>query len=108
MNAREVAELLTVVSAFDNRTISTEMVTAWAALLGDVGLEDATARVKRHYQSNTRWLMPADLRPTYQPAKDDLFCPFHANWPHPDSFWGCGKCRGEDGPTWPVEKGSAA
>ena len=91
MNQREVAELLTVVSAFDNRTLSAETVVAWSALLGDVSLSDAMDRAKKHYQSSTRWLMPADLRESSESPRA-VFCPVHEFRPHPDSVWGCDRC----------------
>lgn len=62
MNLPETARLLTMIAAFNNRTIGEADVIAWQSVLPDVPLEDAEEAVRRHYAENTEWLMPAHVR----------------------------------------------
>ena len=63
MNSDEALKLLTVISQFDGRTISTDMAAAWAFALDDVSAEDALLMVREHYRSERRMypVRPGDL-----------------------------------------------
>lgn len=62
MNLSETAELLTMISAFNNRTIGEGDVNAWQSVLNDVALDDAREAVRRHFAEQTDWMMPAHVR----------------------------------------------
>jgi hypothetical protein len=63
VNADEATKLLTVISQFDGRTISTDMAAAWAFALDDVDAQDALLMVREHYRSERRMypIRPGDL-----------------------------------------------
>jgi hypothetical protein len=62
MNLSQTAKLLSMIAAFNNRTIGEADVAAWQSVLPDVELPDAEEAVRRHYAENTEWLMPAHVR----------------------------------------------
>ena len=63
MNRREVAAVLAMVSALDDRRVFGEVdVTAWEAVIGDLRFDDAREAVIRHYKEETTVMMPANVR----------------------------------------------
>lgn len=62
MTPSQTAELLTFCAAFDRRTIGKSDVLAWHTVLGDIDHAEAHAAVAGHYRTETRWIMPADIR----------------------------------------------
>lgn len=62
MNLPETANLLTSMSAYDQRTIGESDVIAWQAVLSDAPFEDCVEAVKRHYAEQTDRMMPAHVR----------------------------------------------
>ncbi|MFI8294469.1 hypothetical protein ACIGCZ_00830 [Streptomyces nigra] len=62
MTPAETAELLGLCAAFDRRTIGKTDVLAWQTVLADVTAEAAKQAVTAHYATETRWIMPADIR----------------------------------------------
>lgn len=66
MNLAETAGLLTLVTAYDRRTLGETDVRSWHEILGHAGLseltfEDAKAAVLTHYAATRDWLMPSDV-----------------------------------------------
>lgn len=61
MNHSETSRMLAVAAAFDRRTIGEVDVSAWAAVLGHVAYADAVEAVRRHYATETTWIMPAHV-----------------------------------------------
>jgi hypothetical protein len=61
MNKTEVAKLLTMASAIDNRTVGTETVEAWFMVLGDLDFEDSTAVMFQHFRNSTEYLTPRQI-----------------------------------------------
>lgn len=51
MNKSEVSKLLTVASAIDHRSITTEIVNAWHAIVGDIPFDEAQAALIAHRRS---------------------------------------------------------
>lgn len=62
MNKAEVAELLTLIAAFDRRTIGDADVEAWHLVLGDLDAVDCADAIREHFTESREWLMPADVR----------------------------------------------
>ncbi|MFD7996872.1 zinc finger domain-containing protein [Streptomyces mexicanus] len=71
MTPAETAEVLGLCAAFDRRTIGKTDVIAWHGVLADIDLADAKRAVARHYATETRWLMPADIRQAVRKARAD-------------------------------------
>lgn len=69
MNAAETAELLGLCAAFDRRTVGKTDVLAWQTVLADIDLHAAKRAVTAHYATETRWIMPADIRTTVANAR---------------------------------------
>lgn len=67
MTKAEVARLLTMIAAFDRRTIGETDVEAWHLVLADLEPTDCADAVREHFASKREWLMPADVR-TYAVA----------------------------------------
>ena len=61
MNKTEVAKLLTLVSAFDSRTVGIDTVEAWYPILEDVKVDEAVTVVRNHFATSTAYLMPAHI-----------------------------------------------
>ncbi|PCN46989.1 hypothetical protein Csp2054_14190 [Curtobacterium sp. 'Ferrero'] len=61
MNQTEVAKLLTVASAIDNRTVSDEQVIAWHAALRHLPFEVAQEALVRHFRDSTEYLLPGHI-----------------------------------------------
>ncbi|WBP89488.1 zinc finger domain-containing protein [Kitasatospora cathayae] len=62
MTPSQVAELLTMASAFDRRTVGKTDVMAWHLVLRDVDFEQAQTAVAAHYADTRDWIMPSDIR----------------------------------------------
>lgn len=62
MTESEVAKILTMIAAFDRRTIGEADVEAWHLILGDIDAQDAATAVRNHYADRSTWIMPADVR----------------------------------------------
>lgn len=62
MTKTEVAKLLTLIVAFDRRTIGEADVEAWHLIVADLEADDCAAAVKHHYSTSRDWLMPSDVR----------------------------------------------
>lgn len=62
MKKSEVATLLALCAAYDNRTVGEANVEAWALALPDgLGFDEAKRIVLRYYRTETRPVMPADV-----------------------------------------------
>lgn len=62
MTIEETIDLLTVVAAFDRRTVGEADATAWHAAIGDLPFGDSREAVIAHFRECTDWLMPAHVR----------------------------------------------
>lgn len=62
MTPAQTAELLTIVAAYDRRTLGDADVLAWSLALDDVDLADAKRAVVAHYRESRVFLMPSDVR----------------------------------------------
>ena len=71
MNQQEVAELLTVVAAYDRRTLGEVDVITWHGALGDLQLDECKKAVVEYYRTSTDWLMPANVRKLALTARQD-------------------------------------
>ncbi|MEU6057953.1 hypothetical protein [Streptomyces sp. NPDC047097] len=71
MTPAETAELLGFCAAFDRRTIGKTDVLAWQTVLHDVDFEPARQAVAQHYATETRWIMPADIRQAVRKHRAD-------------------------------------
>lgn len=65
MTKAEIAELLTLAAAFDQRTIGESDVEAWHEVLGDICFADARDLLVAHYKARAERVMPAHLRPEW-------------------------------------------
>lgn len=62
MNKTEMAQVLTIASAIDNRKLSPEAVEAWFMVIGDIDYDVAVEAVKQHFDSSTDYLIPNHIR----------------------------------------------
>lgn len=62
MTKAEVAQLLTIIAAFDRRTIGEADVEAWHLVVGDLDAADCAEAVRTYFTDSREWLMPADVR----------------------------------------------
>lgn len=62
MNRSEVAVLLGLAAARDQRTVGDADVLAWHEDIGDLDFADARAALGRHYRESTDRIMPAHVR----------------------------------------------
>lgn len=62
MNKTEMAKLLTMASAIDNRKIGTETVEAWFMVIGDIEFEIAVEALKTHFNDSSEYLIPNHIR----------------------------------------------
>lgn len=62
MNVDDTAKVLAKAAAFDRRTVGESDILAWHQAISDLDPLDALDAVTAHYQHETRWLMPADVR----------------------------------------------
>lgn len=62
MKTSEVAKLLAMASAFDNRSVGEANVSAWAAALApSMPFPDAAEAVRQHFAATSDYLMPAHV-----------------------------------------------
>jgi hypothetical protein len=61
VNKPEVAQLLTLISTFDRRTVGQTDVEAWHLLLAKTAYDDAQQAALNHISTEHRWLTPADI-----------------------------------------------
>ena len=62
MNRSEIALLLGLAAARDNRRVDEVMVAAWHEDLADLDFADAREALRRHYRESTERVMPAHIR----------------------------------------------
>lgn len=62
MNKSDVAKVLTIASAVDNRRVEPETVNAWFELIGDLSVEVAVEAVRLHQRESDDYLMPVHVR----------------------------------------------
>lgn len=72
MKRSEVAALLSMCSAYDNRTIGEADVVAWHTIIGHLPVEQARAAVIDHYTRESRRIMPADVMAGAKRIRRDL------------------------------------
>jgi hypothetical protein len=61
VNKVEVAKLLTLIAAIDNRNIDDVTVTMWHQIIGDCDYEDAARAVPRFFAESDAYLAPRGL-----------------------------------------------
>ncbi|MDN5604754.1 MAG: hypothetical protein L0G59_04965 [Kocuria sp.] len=61
MRLSETGELLSLISAYDNRNFNKETTAAWYDLLGPYTLAEAKHAVKKHFYESAEYLMPAHI-----------------------------------------------
>lgn len=71
MDLAEAAILQAKIVAYDSRNTSSLTDAAWAEALDDVTLPDALEAVRAHYRTQTRWIMPADVRTAVKAMRRD-------------------------------------
>lgn len=71
MNRQECAELLTVATAYDHRTLGEVDVIAWHEAIGDLALDECKQAVVQHYKTSTEWLMPVNIRRLVSVTRQD-------------------------------------
>jgi gamma-glutamyltranspeptidase len=54
----EVSQLLTMASAYDNRTVKPDTVMAWLAIVGDIPADVAAEALKLHFAESEKYLQP--------------------------------------------------
>lgn len=62
MNLEETSQLLIVASAYDNRNVTAEQITAWHDALKDLDYTYALEAVKMHFRISVEYLKPAHVR----------------------------------------------
>lgn len=62
MNKTEVAQLLTVASMVDNRTVAPETVEMWFPLVYDIDYDTAVTAVQMHFRESDKYLLPVHVR----------------------------------------------
>src|SRR5215472_3174449 len=71
MTKAEVARLLAVAAAFDQRTSGEEDDMAWLAAVGDLNFGDAREAVIAHYRDSTERIMPGHIRQRVKAMRAD-------------------------------------
>jgi len=61
VNKFELAQLLTIASAIDNRTVSPETVNVWHPIVGHIGFDIAVEAVQLHFGESDKYLLPAHV-----------------------------------------------
>jgi hypothetical protein len=61
MTPLEVSQLLTVASAYDNRTVKPEQVLAWHPLIEHIPADVAAEALKMHFAESEKYLQPYHL-----------------------------------------------
>jgi hypothetical protein len=62
VNVSEAAQVLTLISVFDNRQFDDATARVWADALDGLELSDCLDAVRIYYRQTKTWLMPSDLR----------------------------------------------
>ena len=62
MNLEETSQLLIIASAYDNRNVTAEQITAWHDALHDIDYTYAAEGVKMHFKISAEYLKPAHVR----------------------------------------------
>jgi hypothetical protein len=62
VNKSDVAKILTIASAVDNRTVAPETVNAWFELIGYLSVDVALEAVRMHQRDSQDYLMPIHVR----------------------------------------------
>lgn len=71
MNKSEVAVLLGLAAARDQRTVGETDVLAWHEDVGDLDFADAREALRRHYRESTDRIMPAHVRRLTRLVRDE-------------------------------------
>lgn len=82
MNRIEAGVLLTYIARVDHRTWGEDDAAAFADLLDDVTLADATFAAREHLREDNTWLTPALIRRRVLDGRKQLAAP---DW--------CGRCH---------------
>ncbi|MBN7792514.1 hypothetical protein [Microbacterium esteraromaticum] len=61
MNRPEVAQLLTLASLVDNRSVTDEVCLMWHRLVGHVDYDVAAEALQAHFAGSTEYLLPAHI-----------------------------------------------
>lgn len=75
MNHDEMVDLLSLISARDNRTVGRATVLAWLEDLDGIDFRDARRAVTQHYRESTDWLMPAHIRDHVRAIREERLGP---------------------------------
>jgi hypothetical protein len=86
VNHDEMVDLLSLISARDNRSVGHATVLAWLEDVGDLAFEDARAAVARYYRESREWIMPADVRRLVKTIRSERIAA--APIPAPDAAMG--------------------
>jgi len=94
MTPAETAQLLTIASVVDSRTVANETVLVWQEAIGHLEYDVAVKALNLHRQESTEYLLPAHvIRLAYRVrdaraiAQGPVFCPEHDEYPLP-----CERC----------------
>jgi hypothetical protein len=86
VNKLELSKLLTLVSAFDSRTVGPDTVEAWYPIMEPIDAIAAADAVRAHFESSDKYLMPAHIiglvkskRRQLLPSDVSFYCEHH--WP---------------------------
>lgn len=61
MSKKEIAALLAIAAAFDNRKANEDAVLAWLSALEHLTFNDCREAIVNHYQESREWIMPVDI-----------------------------------------------
>lgn len=71
MNKVEVAKLLAAITVYDRfATSDVAKVNAWHMVLDDIDYRTASIAVVEHFKTNSKPIMPADIRKAVLPTRD--------------------------------------
>lgn len=70
MNKLELAQLLTIASAVDNRTVAPETVEAWHPIIGHLDYGIAVEAVQLHFAESDKYLLPAHVNACARRVKE--------------------------------------
>lgn len=71
MSPDQVIDLLSLMAAYDRRTVGETDVRAWHLAVADLPFDDAKEAVVRHYQQERSWLMPVDVRKLVKKIREE-------------------------------------
>lgn len=84
MQKSQIAKLLGIAAAFDQRTSGTADDEAWLAAIGDLNFEDAREALIGHYRDSTERVMPAHIRQRVTLIRNDRYSRARIPDPPPD------------------------